>query len=160
MRYRHRALVHPDLVAIGVIAVVVCVECESNRLVGDGADLGYDLICSAGEVGVDHENVVFEDDPTIVAVALAGQIAFVEIDVLGDVIHLANLNRIGPRFAEDLRLCACTEECRALDDKLTPRDALTHCPLQTGFHHRDTEIAPRSNGTTPLTSAAFAARAG
>ena len=76
---RHGAVVDPDLVGVGVIAVVVRVEGEPDRLVRLRLDLRDDLLRARGKVGVEHEHVVVEDHPAVVAVSLPAQIAFVEV---------------------------------------------------------------------------------
>ena len=54
-------------VPVGVIAVVVGVENKLDRLVGALADRSDDVLRLAGEVGVDDEDVVAEDDEALVA---------------------------------------------------------------------------------------------
>src|SRR6266542_1124777 len=81
VRHRRGALLDPHLVAVGVVPVVMGVEGETDRLVGDRADLGDDLPGPRGEVRVDDEDVVLEDDPAVVAVALALDVALVEVHV-------------------------------------------------------------------------------
>ena len=71
MRDGRRPVVHPDLIAIGVIAVMVRIESKTNRLIRDGLDLGNDLLRAGREIAVDDEHVIFKDNPAIVAVAAA-----------------------------------------------------------------------------------------
>ena len=54
-------------VPVGVIAVVVGVENELDRLVGALADRSDNVLRLAGEVGVDDEDMVAEDDEALVA---------------------------------------------------------------------------------------------
>ena len=81
MRDRHRALLDPDLVAIGMIAMVMRVEGKAHRLVGDRFDLGNDLLRAGGKIGVDDQDVILEDNPAIVAMAVPLDVAFMEINV-------------------------------------------------------------------------------
>ena len=58
-----------DRVAVGVIAVVVRVEDIADRLIGRLLDRRDDIAGFLGEVGVDDDDVVLEDDPDVVAAA-------------------------------------------------------------------------------------------
>src|SRR4029079_13758811 len=75
------ALVDPRLVAVRVVAVVMSVEREADRLARQGPDLRDDLARARWEVRVDDEHVVLEDDPAVVAVPLALDVTLVEVDV-------------------------------------------------------------------------------
>ena len=62
-----RPELHVLHVPVGVVAVVVRVEDELDRLVGPFADRGDDVLRLAGEVGVDDEDEVAEDNEALVA---------------------------------------------------------------------------------------------
>src|SRR5262249_19125174 len=63
------SLLGKDRVAVGVVAVVVRVEDVADRLVGRLLDRLDDVAGLLGEVGVDDDNVILEDDPDVVAAA-------------------------------------------------------------------------------------------
>ena len=46
--------------------MIVGVEDEADGLVGGALDFGEDLLGAPGVVGVDHEDVILEDDPAAV----------------------------------------------------------------------------------------------
>ena len=46
MRHWRGAIFDPDLVAVGVVAMMMRIECETDRLICDGANLGKDLFRS------------------------------------------------------------------------------------------------------------------
>ena len=69
VRYRCRSILKPNLIAVGVIAMMVCIEGEPDRLGCNRPDFRKDSLSARGEVGVDHQNVILEDDPTVVAMA-------------------------------------------------------------------------------------------
>ena len=69
LRDRHRAVVDPHLVAVGVIAVVVGIEHESNRLIGLRLDLRHDFPGAGGKVRIDYQYVIVEHHPAVVAVS-------------------------------------------------------------------------------------------
>ena len=102
-----RPLLRPDAVAVGVVAVVVRVEDVLDRLVGRLLDGRDDVAGFLGEVGVDDDDVVLEDDPDVVAAAEGdlrvggadGRVA--EEDAGGDLLHVVELHL---RDGELLRL--------------------------------------------------------
>src|SRR5262245_35597524 len=85
------ALVHPDLIAVRMIAVMMRVEGEPDRLWVDLLDLGNDLMSARGKIRVDDQHVILENDPAIVAMAMAGDIALVEVDIRREVLDLIHL---------------------------------------------------------------------
>jgi len=95
MRDRHGAVLHPGQVPVGMVPVMMRIEHEPDRFVGDGLDLGEDLLGAGGEVPVDDEHVVGEHDPAVVAMAVAFEVAFVEVDVGGEFSDLVYLGRSG-----------------------------------------------------------------
>jgi hypothetical protein len=84
MRDGSGALIGECLVAVGVIAVLMRVENEFDWLVGDLADFRNHFVGARREIGVDDEHVIFENDPAVVAMAFAADVAFVKINVLGE----------------------------------------------------------------------------
>jgi hypothetical protein len=62
-----RPELHVLHVPVGVVAVVVGVEDELDRLVGPLADRGDHVFRLAGEVGVDDEDEIAEDDEALIA---------------------------------------------------------------------------------------------
>ena len=58
-----------DGVAVGVVAVVVRVEDVADRLVGGLLDGRDDVAGLLGEVGVEDDDVILEDDPDVIAAA-------------------------------------------------------------------------------------------
>src|SRR5262245_47440984 len=91
MRDRNGAVVCPYLITIGMISMVMRVERETNGFVGERANLGNNFLCAGGEIAVDDEHVILEDDPPVVAMTFALEIALVEINVRCDLLHLVNL---------------------------------------------------------------------
>src|ERR1700733_15485404 len=78
MRYRRCAVIHPDLIAVGVIAMMMRVESESDRLRRDRPNLRQNDFGAGREIGVNNQNMVFENDPAVVAVALVVLIALMK----------------------------------------------------------------------------------
>src|SRR5437870_6814848 len=72
-----RSVVDPHLVTVGVISVMMSVEGEANRLVGERANLRQYISRARREVRVNDQNIVFEYDPAVIAVS-SDQIALVE----------------------------------------------------------------------------------
>ena len=64
-----RALLGEDRVAVGVVAVMVRVEDIADRFIGGLLDGGDDVARLLGEVGVDDDDVILEDDPDVIAAA-------------------------------------------------------------------------------------------
>ena len=91
MRHGHGAVLDPDLIAVGVIAVVVRVEGEADRFVGKRFDLRDDFLSAGREVRVDHKDVVFKYYPSVVAMA-DQQIALMEKDAVGNLIDFADFD--------------------------------------------------------------------
>ena len=56
-----------SLVAVRVVAVIVRVEHEADRLVGRFADELDHLVGLVGKAGVDHQHEILEDHPALVA---------------------------------------------------------------------------------------------
>src|SRR5204862_1694593 len=91
MRDRHRAVVHPDLIAVGVIAMMMRIESKTNRLVRGGLDLRNDLLRARGKVAVYDEHIIIKDYPAIVTMAVNLEIAFVKINIRRDLLGLIHL---------------------------------------------------------------------
>src|SRR5262245_13287108 len=104
--HRSGTVLYPDLIAVGVVAVMVGIEREPDRLAGLRLDLGNDFTCTRWKIGVEHQHVVVEHDPAVVAVALAVEVALVEkharCELLDDV-HLAGRMALIEREGQDER---------------------------------------------------------
>ena len=81
----------PELVCVGVVAVVMRVERETDGLGRESLDFGDDLLRAGREVCVDDHDVIVEDDPAIVAMAFLSDFALVEEDVWRDGLNLIDL---------------------------------------------------------------------
>ena len=91
MRHGRGSFLQPDLIAVGMIAVVVGVEGKTHRLIGDRLDLRDDDTGTGGEIRVDHEHIIFKNDPAVVAVAGRADFTFVEIDTFSHLLHHVDL---------------------------------------------------------------------
>ena len=93
-----RALLRPHRVAVRVVAVVVRVQHVLDRLLGGLLDVGDHVRGLLGEVRVDDDDVVFEDDPGVVAAAernlrvVGGDGRVAEEDAGGDLLHVVELH--------------------------------------------------------------------
>src|SRR5262245_12039419 len=85
-----------------MIAVMVSVEGEADRFVGDGFDLRDYLPRARRVVSVDHEHIIFKDYPAVVAMA-DQQIALMEINAVRQLIDFADFYGSGFR-----RKCFCS----------------------------------------------------
>src|SRR5207248_11498872 len=74
----------PDRVAVGMVAMVVRVEDELDGLGGDLLGVIDHFARTAGEIGVDDDEVILHLDDGVVAVALVLDVAFAEPDAGGD----------------------------------------------------------------------------
>ena len=81
----------PNLVAVGVIAVVMGVEGEPDGVGRGRLNLGEDLDRTTRKIAIDHEDIVVEDDPTIVAMPLPGAVALMEPDAGCNFLSLVDL---------------------------------------------------------------------
>jgi hypothetical protein len=75
-----------------VVAVVVGVEHQADRFVRRLLDQRHDDLRAAGEIRVDHERVLIEHDPTVVAVAEL-RVAQVEKHAGRDLARFVDLGR-------------------------------------------------------------------
>src|SRR6516225_12111228 len=93
MRNWHPAAFHKDLIPIGMIAVVMRIKSKSYRLVRQGAYFADDQSCPRRKIRIDHQDVVFKNDPTVVAncVRAIRHMALVKIDVRRHEIRLRGL---------------------------------------------------------------------
>ncbi len=66
--------VHPDAVSESVIAMIVRVEDVADGFVCSLADVGQDVARAPGEIRVDHQYVVAEDDPARVGDDVLGTV--------------------------------------------------------------------------------------
>ncbi len=62
-----RTLFGPDCVAIGVVAMMVRIENVLDRLIGRLLDRRDDLLGALREIGIDHDDIILEDDPRNIA---------------------------------------------------------------------------------------------
>ena len=53
VRYRGRAILDPNLIAVGVVAVMMRIEGKTYRLCGQGADFRQDVLGARREIGID-----------------------------------------------------------------------------------------------------------
>jgi hypothetical protein len=74
---RDGAVLHPDLVGVGMVAVMMRIEREANGLGRLRLDLRHDFERAGRIVGVEDEDAVLEDHPTGVAVPLPLQVSLV-----------------------------------------------------------------------------------
>src|SRR5215813_576466 len=89
-------ILNKDLIAIGVIAMVMCVEGEADGLVGDGADFADDQLSPGGEVSIDDQHVVFENDPAIVTDSgciVGNDVALMKIDIRSKLVCFGGVRR-------------------------------------------------------------------
>ena len=100
VRDGRRAIFHPHLVPVRVVAVVVRVECKADRLAGDRLDLRDDFLRAGGEVAINDEHVILEDDPAVVAMPVRLEVALVKIDFRGEFGDLVHLRRASERGNE------------------------------------------------------------
>jgi hypothetical protein len=133
VRHGHGAVLDPDLVAVSVIAVMVRVEGEPDRFVGQRANLRDDFARARRIVPVYHQYVIFKNDPAVVAMA-DQDVPLVEIDSVGDLINLANFDcrgggrrrfRVGYGFGFGFGCCGA-EQRGAAKQHFTSGDT-THC---------------------------------
>jgi hypothetical protein len=134
--YGRRSVVNPNLVAIGVIAVMVGIEREANRFVGKRTNL-WKYLCGAGwKVGIDDQDVIFKDHPAVVAVAPI-QVALVEVNSGHERIDFADFWSAGDQGFGFFHREA--DEDRASEQHLSPRD-VAHNKFLRGsivvFHSR------------------------
>jgi len=89
----HSAVFHKDLIPVGMVAMMVCIKSKSYRLVCQGADFADDQLCPRREIRVDHQDVIFKNDPAVVAdgVRSIRHLSFVKIDVGGHKIRVGSL---------------------------------------------------------------------
>src|SRR5262249_52526995 len=80
----------------GVVAMIVRVEDEPDRLTGRRLDPGKDLSRAPGKVSVNHEDVIFEDNPGAVRRLTLFAIALPEVHAGRKLLH-----------AICLRACSC-----------------------------------------------------
>ncbi len=98
-----------DGVAVGVVAVMVRIEDVADRLVGRLLDGRDDVAGFLGEVGVEDEDVILEDDPDIVAAAEDDRLVggadrgVAEEDAGGDFADVVELHRRNIVGAADRR---------------------------------------------------------
>jgi hypothetical protein len=52
-----------------MVPVMMSIERETDWFVSDRANLGKNVLCTGRKVGVNHQDIVLEDDPAVVAVA-------------------------------------------------------------------------------------------
>jgi hypothetical protein len=93
MRHRCGADLQPDTVAVGVIAMMMRVEHETDWPLARRLDFRNDVLRSGREVPVDNEDEIREDDPSVVAVPLSCQVAFMKEHVGGDILDFADLGQ-------------------------------------------------------------------
>ena len=82
------SVVDPYLIAVGVVAMMMCVKRKANGLLSDCAYLGENSLRAGWEIRVDHEDIVLEHDPSVVAVAVTFNVALVKVHVACDRIDL------------------------------------------------------------------------
>src|SRR5215472_582084 len=124
MRNRDAAILHEHLVPIRMVAVVMRIESKTNGLVGDRADLADHQLRACGIVGVDHEHIILEDHPPVVADGrsiVRNNVSLVKINVRGYPVRFSSLrcsrlNAVG----KDLSLARDTQKCSPLREKFPP----------------------------------------
>ncbi len=71
--------------------MVMGVEGEPDGIGRGRLNFGEDLDRTTRKIAIDHENIVVEDDPTIVAMPLPGAVALMEPDAGCDFLSLVDL---------------------------------------------------------------------
>jgi hypothetical protein len=74
-------------------------------------------LSARGEVRINHQDVVAKDDPTVVAMAIAAEVTFVEVDIRIDFlndIHFGANERHGEQRGKSKNLNAVKREGHAL----------------------------------------------
>ncbi len=70
----------PDRIPVGVVTMMMGVEDQADRLLGDLSDVCQTGLGAIGEVGVDDHHKLPEDHDPVVAMALVFQIPLAKID--------------------------------------------------------------------------------
>ena len=84
-----------------MITVMMGVEREANRLVGQGLDFRNDFLRAGRKVRVDDQHIVLEHNPAIVAMAVAFDVAFVKVNVRRDLLGLVDFGDCATRPSQD-----------------------------------------------------------
>ena len=85
-----RALIRPHRIAVGVVPVMMRVEGEPDGLRRPLADLREHLVRAGGKVGIHHQHVIPEHDPSRVAVRPSDEISLMEPNPGRDLLRLAH----------------------------------------------------------------------
>src|SRR5204863_9252541 len=75
-----------------------------NRLVRDRFDLGNDLLRAGRKIAVNDEHVIFENNPAVIAMSVSLDVAFVKINVVGDLpgfVHFRQSQTSGKTCGDD-----------------------------------------------------------
>ena len=82
MSDRCGAVFDPHLIAVGVVAVVMGVECKPHRFVRQRPDLGQNILRTRRKVRIDHQDIIPQDDPSVVAVTFFLNVTFVKVNAI------------------------------------------------------------------------------
>jgi hypothetical protein len=83
MRHGYSSSINPNLITVGVIAMVMGVECETHRFIRNSLDFRDDETGARWEIRIDHKHMIFKNDPTIIAVPRGADLSLVEVNILG-----------------------------------------------------------------------------
>src|SRR4051794_27156981 len=75
---RGRAIVDPNLVPVSMIAVMMGIKNKADGLARDGLDFRDYFIRAGRKVTVNHQHVILENDPSVIAVSAPSKVAFVK----------------------------------------------------------------------------------
>jgi len=87
---RGRSAFDQHLIAVQMVAMMVRIKGEPDRLIGDGANLTKDILSAGGVAGVDHKDVIVKDYPAVVR-SVRSKIGLMEIDISRYEIRFADL---------------------------------------------------------------------
>jgi hypothetical protein len=99
-----------------VVAVVMCVKGKPYRFVGQGANLADDESSPGGEIRIDDQHIIFEQDPTVIAdcIGVIRHSPLVKIDVRGYQVHFGCLRHTRRNWpGQKLRLRRETKKRRS-----------------------------------------------
>ena len=120
---RDSAVFDEDLIAIHVVAMMVAIEREPDWFVRDGANCSQYLSGPRRKIGVDHQHIVLQNDPPVIADRIGGwrQYPRVEVDVRRYPVRLVSFGRDTGRFAgQQLGLSGQTQETQTARKKIPP----------------------------------------
>jgi hypothetical protein len=91
VRHWNRAVLHPDLVSVGMVTMVMRVEREPDWFVSDRPDFRDDLLRARRKIAIDHQDIILKHYPAVVAMALALDIPLVKVNIGRKLLNLVYL---------------------------------------------------------------------